>query len=65
MRRKLTEDLRFELELLSVFLDALDEWGCDDNLERANSIADFIAGGFDLTAYEAERPIDLHPAGRA
>lgn len=54
-----------QISLLADFLDALDEWGCDDNLERANSIADFIADGFDLTAYEEGRPQVLHEPGRA
>lgn len=54
-----------QIELLSHFLEALDEWGCDDNMDRANHIADFIAGGFDLTAYEEGRPDILHAPGRA
>jgi len=41
-----------QIELLSHFLDALDEWGCDANSEKAQHIADFIAGGFDLSEYE-------------
>lgn len=54
-----------QIELLSHFLDALDEWGCDDNLQRASEIADFIAGGFDLTAYEEERPLRIVQEGHA
>lgn len=41
-----------QIELLSDFLDALDEWGCEDNTARAEHIAAFIADGFDLSAYE-------------
>ncbi len=37
------------------FLDALDEWGCEENAARAAAIIDFIASGFDLSPYE-ERP---------
>lgn len=44
-----------QIEKLSLFLDALDEWGCEDNDERAKGIADFIASGFDLSEYE-DRP---------
>jgi len=44
-----------QIEKLSLFLDALDEWGCEDNDARAREIADFIAGGFDLSEYE-DRP---------
>ncbi len=39
------------------FLDALDEWGCDDNEERASAIIEFLDGGCDLSQYEAGRPI--------
>lgn len=37
---------------LSDFLDALDEWGCDDNLERAKQILEFQRQGYDLSEYE-------------
>ncbi|UXT47808.1 hypothetical protein FY136_00580 [Agrobacterium tumefaciens] len=38
-------------EKLSLFLDALDEWGCEDNLERAKEILDFQRCGYDLSEY--------------
>lgn len=38
-------------EKLANFLDALDEWGCDDNLERAKQILDFQRSGYDLSEY--------------
>ena len=44
-----------QIEMLADFMDAMDEWGCDDNQSRAQSIADFIASGFDLTEYENGR----------
>lgn len=56
---------REQIKLLADFLEALDEWGCDDNLMRASQIADFIAGGFDLTAYEEERPLWATQEGHA
>lgn len=37
---------------LAAFLDALDEWGCDDNLERAKHILEFQRQGYDLSEYE-------------
>ena len=37
---------------LSDFLDALDEWGCEDSLERAEAIIAFIDSGYDLSEYE-------------
>jgi hypothetical protein len=40
------------VEALSLFLDALEEWGCEDNNERAAEIVKFIDGGCDLSAYE-------------
>jgi hypothetical protein len=39
-------------EKLSEFLDALDEWGCDDNLARARHILEFQRHGYDLSEYE-------------
>jgi len=48
-----------QIEKLSLFLDALDEWGCDDNDARAKAIADFIAGGFDLSEYEDRPRLEL------
>lgn len=41
---------------LSDFLDALDEWGCEDNAERAQQIIDFQRTGYDLDAYHIEHP---------
>ena len=37
---------------LSLFLDALDEWGCDDNEERAKAILEFQKSGYDLSLYK-------------
>jgi hypothetical protein len=37
---------------LADFLDALEEWGCDDNLERAKAILEFQRHGYDLSEYE-------------
>jgi len=37
---------------LAAFLDALDEWGCDDNLDRATQILEFQRHGYDLSEYE-------------
>lgn len=37
---------------LADFLDALDEWGCNDNLERAKQILEFQRHGYDLSEYE-------------
>jgi len=45
----------YELKLSS-FLDALDDWGCDDNGERAEQIIEFQRAGYDLDAYLAEHP---------
>lgn len=50
---KLTPD---QVTRLSHYLDALDEWGCEDNEERAKELAEFMAGGFDLSSYEEDRP---------
>lgn len=36
---------------LADFLDALDEWDCDDNTERAKAILDFQRCGYDLSEY--------------
>jgi hypothetical protein len=41
-------------EKLSDFLNALDEWGVEDNLERARVILDFQRDGYDLSEYEVE-----------
>lgn len=41
-----------KFEALSLFLDALDEWGCEDNDERAAEIIAFLDGGCDLSAYK-------------
>lgn len=43
-------------EKLSSFLDALDEWGCDDNGERAEHIIEFQRTGYDLDAYLEDHP---------
>lgn len=40
---------------LSAFLDALEEWGCEDNEKRAEEILAFQRGGYDLTAYAEDR----------
>lgn len=37
---------------LAAFLDALDEWGCEDNMERARQILEFQRNGYDLSEYE-------------
>lgn len=37
---------------LADFLDALDAWDCDDNLERAKHILEFQRQGYDLSGYE-------------
>lgn len=42
-------------ERLSMFLDALDEWGCSSNDERAKEIMKFLSSGADLSNYE-EKP---------
>jgi len=41
-------------EKLSDFLNALDEWGAEDNLERAKAILDFQRDGYDISEYETE-----------
>lgn len=43
---------------LSNFLDALDEWGCDDNMERATAILDFQRCGYDLAEYVEHQGCD-------
>ncbi|MCO5734091.1 hypothetical protein [Rhizobium sp. SSA_523] len=40
---------------LSVFLEALSEWGCISNDERAVEILKFQQSGYDLSAYEEGR----------
>lgn len=42
---------------LADFLDALDEWGCEDNLDRAKHILEFQRHGYDLSEYLEEQPI--------
>jgi hypothetical protein len=42
-------------EALSIFLDALDEWGCEDNASKATEIIAFLDGGCDLSMYR-DRP---------
>lgn len=37
---------------LADFLDALDEWGCEDNLDRAKHILEFQRHGYDLSEYD-------------
>lgn len=43
-------------EAIASFLDALEEWGCEDNGERATTILSFIADGCNLSAYEESQP---------
>jgi hypothetical protein len=43
---------------LADFLDALDEWGCDDNLDRAKQILDFQRCGYDLSEYRDQSEND-------
>jgi hypothetical protein len=43
---------------IAIFLDALDEWGCDDNEERAKAIIEFQKSGYDLSAYREEHGRD-------
>lgn len=43
---------------LANFLDALDEWGCEDNLERAKQILDFQRSGYDMSEYWEHSPKD-------
>jgi hypothetical protein len=42
---------------LASFLDALDEWGCDDNLDRAEHILEFQRHGYDLSEYLEAQPV--------
>lgn len=42
--------------LLSSFLDALDEWGVEDNQERAKAILEFQRHGYDLSEYMETQP---------
>lgn len=51
--QKLAHEYDARLQL-SLFLDALDEWGCDDKEERAKAILDFQNSGCDLSAYFME-----------
>lgn len=37
---------------LADFLEALDEWGCEDNLERAKHILEFQRHCYDLSEYD-------------
>ena len=53
-----------QVAAISTFLDALDEWGCEDNDERAEQIAAFIAGGFDLSEYLERPPLRVIPGGK-
>ena len=43
-------------EALEAFLDALDEWDCTDNAERAKEILDFQRCGYDLSEYLEQQP---------
>lgn len=36
---------------LADFLDALDAWDCDDNMERAKHILEFQRQGYDMSEY--------------
>lgn len=47
-----------QLNKLSAFLEALDEWGCVDNQDRAKEILEFQKGGYDLSAYREEHDRD-------
>lgn len=51
-------------ESLSLFLDALDEWECEDNDERASEIIAFLDGGCDLSAYEDRPRLTVINGGR-
>lgn len=51
-------------EALSIFLDALDEWGCEDNDERAAAIIEFLDGGCDLSAYKDQPCLTVIDGGR-
>lgn len=42
------------VEKLAAFLDALGEWGCQDNFERSKQIIDFQKTGYDLSEYVDE-----------
>lgn len=52
-------------ESLSHFLDALDEWGCEDNDQRAAEIIAFLDGGCDLSAYESRPRLTVIQGGRS
>lgn len=53
-----------QIAALATFLGALDEWGCDDNDERAKEIAGFVVGGFDLSEYLERPPLRVIPGGK-
>lgn len=50
---------------LAHFLDALDEWGCEDNEKRAAEIVRFIDGGYDLSEYEDGTHLRVIEGGRS
>lgn len=50
---------RIDVLKLSLFLDALDEWGCTDNDERAESIRTFIESGCNLSEYKSRPNLRL------
>jgi hypothetical protein len=52
-------------DCLSLFLDALDEWGCEDNDERADEIITFFDGGCDLSAYKDRPHLKVINGGKA
>ena len=39
------------ISALSSFLDALEEWGLEDNVSKAKHILDFQRCGYDLSEY--------------
>lgn len=51
-------------QALAIFLGALDEWGCEDNEERATEIVRFIDGGCDLSEYEDKPSFRLIKGGK-
>lgn len=48
----MTDTPEIDVDALAAFLEALDEWGCTDNEQRAKEVADFIRGGCNMSAYE-------------
>lgn len=50
---------------LARFLDALDEWGCDENEKRAAEIVQFIDSGYDLSEYEDRTHLRVIDGGRS